>query len=310
MAAEDQPCFRGTTFIPDPDVSGEAVRFLALDGYDLGGVLYRKQLGCAPDYKLSAVLSTGCGTAAFHYRHIATYLASMNIPTLVYDYRGIGLSSCDDLASLDAGLEDWAQYDAGGAIACMRSLFPHTALAGVAHSIGCLLLPAAPNANEISQYVLIAPNVGYVADYPMPWRPLMTFFHYILMPRLASRLGYFPAKIFGTGENLPARVALQWGSRTKPSFDMEALDRDGRASALLKGLKEATAHALVLSASDDRWALEANVRRFLFVASSLRTVRRLVPCSEVKDHRVGHWGYFRRSLGYAFWPTISRFLST
>lgn len=299
--------FSGTIFTPDPHVTDKAIRFRGLDGHDLGGILYERE-GDAPSS--SVVFSTGGGTRAFHYRHFAMFLASMNIPTLLYDYRGIGLSRGGDLKSLDAGFEDWAEYDAGGAIACMRTRFPDVPLAGVAHSIGCLLLPAAPNSSEITQYALIAPNVGYLGDYPMPWRPAVYLFYALLMPQLTRWLGYFPAKQFRAGEDLPARIAMQWGSRTKPHFDTGVLGRNsGRITTLLANLKRATGHALILSATDDRWAGETGIRRYVFAASSLQTIRRSVSPAQADDQPIGHWGYFRRRLGRIVWPILHRFLA-
>jgi predicted alpha/beta hydrolase len=144
----------------------------------------------------------------------------------------------------------------------------------------------------------------------MPWRPAVYLFYALLMPQLTRWLGFFPAKQFRAGEDLPARIAMQWGSRTKPHFDARVLGQNGdRITTLLANLKRATGHALILSATDDRWAGESSIRRYVFAASSLQPIRRSVSPAQVDSQSIGHWGYFRRRLGRTVWPIVHGFLA-
>ena len=66
------------------------MRISALDGYELGAVLYSARAGAAP--RRAVVLHGGAGIAAQRYRYFARFLARAGVPVLTYDYRGIGLS--------------------------------------------------------------------------------------------------------------------------------------------------------------------------------------------------------------------------
>ena len=63
------------------------------------------------------VVHPGAGIAAAAYRRFAGFLAEAGIPVLTYDYRGIGASRPKALRGFRAAIEDWAEYDCGGAIA-------------------------------------------------------------------------------------------------------------------------------------------------------------------------------------------------
>ena len=61
--------------------------------------------------------------------------------------------------------------------------------------------------------MLIGGHTGYYGDYHPRYRLPMTAVWHALMPAITLVLGYFPARRLGLGEDLPARVALQWAGR-------------------------------------------------------------------------------------------------
>ena len=81
---------------------------------------------------------------AARYRRFASFLAASGIPTLLYDYRGIGASRPRSLVGFRAGVEDWAEYDCAGAIVWLRSRYPDAEMVAIAHSFGALLVGGAP----------------------------------------------------------------------------------------------------------------------------------------------------------------------
>src|SRR5262249_58331108 len=103
----------------------------------------------------AALLHCGAGIPAARYGGFARYLASRGIPTLTYDYRGIGLSRPDGLRGFPAAIEDWAEYDCAGAIAWLRQRYGAAEIIGIAHSIGALLAGGADNSAEQSRLVLL-----------------------------------------------------------------------------------------------------------------------------------------------------------
>ncbi len=270
----------------DP-VTVTRVRFPALDGYALGGFLHA---GTNPTPRHAVVFATGGGIRAEVYRHFLSYLASHGMAVLAFDYRGIGESRPARLRGFVAGFEDWAEYDAGGAIAWMAARYPTACLTGMGHSIGALLIGGAKDAAHFSQIVLIAPHTGYHGDYPLGLRLLVQLAWRVTGPLLRWLFGYFPARMLGLGENLPRRVALQWGTHTQPEMSL-GIDNGNRAreQRLLDRIAALRSLALVISVEDDRWATESGVRRAIHAYRNLAIVRRAIKCGRSAQPPTGNW---------------------
>lgn len=282
------------------------VRFPALDGYSLGGFLH---LGSNPDPRHAIVFATGGGIRAEVYRHFLSYLASHGMAVLAFDYRGIGESRPARLRGFVAGFEDWTEYDAGGAIAWMAARFPNASLTGMGHSIGGLMIGATDLARKFNQLVLIAPHTGYQGDYRIPLRWFVRIVWGAAGPPMRKLFGYFPASLLGLGEDLPARVSIQWGTHTKPRIRPGAYGGDAiREQRLLDQAADLHKPALVLSAMDDPWAAEAGIRRALFAFRNLILIRKVIDPAALVTGHVGHWGYFRRRNASMLWPPILRFI--
>ncbi len=282
------------------------VRFPALDGYSLGGFLH---LGPNPNPHHAVVFATGGGIRAEVYRHFLSYLASHDMAVFAFDYRGIGESRPERLRGFRAGFEDWAEYDAGGAIAWMAEHYPNACLTGMGHSIGGLMIGAPELASKFNQLLLIAPHTGYQGDYRMPLRWLVRAVWGIAGPPMRKLFGYFPASLLGLGEDLPARVSIQWGTHTHSRIRVGANGGDPiREQRLLDQVAALRKPAFVLSALDDPWAAEAGVRRALSAYRNLILVRKVIDPTSLQAAQVGHWGYFRRRNAPAIWPTILTFI--
>lgn len=282
------------------------MRFPALDGYSLGGCLY---VGSNANPAHGVVFAAGGGIRAEVYRHFLSFLASHGIAALAFDYRGIGESRPARLRGFVAGFEDWAEYDAGGAIVWMKARYPQAQLTGIGHSIGALLIGASDEAAKLAQLVLICPHTGYHGDYGPLLRVGVQLCWRVMGPPLRCLLGYFPASKFGFGEDLPARVALQWASRSTPYFSFDANPRaEHRVRHLLEQVKQLRLPGLVVSADDDPWATETGVRRFFNAYRNLLVVRTVVRPTADDKRPIGHFGFFRRSQSQRSWPAVLDFL--
>jgi len=282
---------------------GTPVKVRALDGYELGGYFYDAG---EPSPSQVAVLHCGAGIRALRYRRFAAFLAQSGIPTLSYDYRGIGISRPRALRGFRASIEDWGEYDCGGAIAWMRERYPRARLIGLAHSIGALVIGGAHNSTEQKQLVLIGGHTGYYGDYHPRYRlPMIAVWH-ALMPAITLVMGYFPARRLGLGEDLPARVALQWAgrrtgdlrpSRSGPSYD--------RVQALLDRCAALQRPALLLSVSDDAFATASGKKRLLSFYPRLFPITQIeYTPADAGTRRIGHFGFFGRAAGAALWPRL------
>jgi predicted alpha/beta hydrolase len=282
---------------------GIELTFPALDGYELGGIHFEPHGDLVP--RVAVVIATGAGIAAFRYRHFAGFLAASGIPALVFDYRGVGLSRPRSLRGFKVTAEDWSEGDCGGAIAWMRARYPDAKLAGVAHSIGSLIIGGAPNLGECAQLIFIAAHTGYFGDYGNGRRIPMALLWHGVMPLLTHVFGYFPASLLRLGEDIPAGIALQWAARRTPELRPEATDVDAsRARAMLARFSRVKVPIHALWFSDDAFATAAGTRRLLAVFSGVEAEYECIEPASVGMATIGHFGFFRRDAEATLWPQV------
>ena len=286
---------------------GMQMKFSALDGYELGGVHFESAYEFEPT--IAVIIAGGGGIPAMHYRYFAAYLASSGIPVLTFDYRGIGMSRPKRLRGFEASAEDWSEWDCGGAIAWMRRHYPRAKLAGVAHSISSLMIGGAQNVGECSRLVFIAAHTGYFGDYSRSHRIPMAVLWHVVMPFLTRIFGYFPARMLGLGEDIPAGMAMQWAARRTPDLRPEATAPDAsRARAMLARFRHIKMPVFALSFSDDAFATEAGTRRLLAVYPGLTARYECVKPAQVGLKSIGHFGFFRRNAKASLWPMVLTYL--
>lgn len=280
------------------------VRFRACDGYELVGSYHAAQTETAPGRV--AVVHCGAGLAANRYQHFAAFLAQGGMPTLTYDYRGIGRSRPGALRGFEAGMADWSEYDCAAAIAWLRGRFPGAAIVGFAHSAGAWLMGGADNAAEQARLVLIGAHTGYYVDYASRYRLVMTLLWHGLMPAITRLVGYFPGRRLGLGEDLPLKVALQWAARRSPELRPTGGDSaSARERMLLDRCALLQRPALIVSISDDAFATPAGVRRLMTYYPRLSPVQHLLfTPADAGVGRIGHFGFFGRRVGAVLWPRL------
>jgi predicted alpha/beta hydrolase len=240
------------------------------------------------------------------YRRFATFLAEAGIPILTYDYRGIGASRPQSLRGFRAGTEDWAEYDCGAAIGWLRERFPSAEMVGIAHSIAALIIGGAHNSAEQARLVMIGGHTGYYRDYDSRYRLLMTALWHGFMPAVTLLAGYFPARRFGLGEDLPARMALQWAGRRTPDLRPAGTGPGlERVQALLDRCASLQRPALLVTISDDAFATAAGTKRLLSYYPRLFPLQytEFTP-ADAGLRRIGHFGFFGRAVGAALWPRL------
>lgn len=287
----------------EPAVDERSLRICALDGYELGAVLYSTGAGAAP--RRAVVLHGGAGIPAQRYRQFARFLAQSGVPVLTYDYRGIGLSRPSALRGFRSVIEDWAEYDCSAAIGWLRERFPRAELVGIAHSVGALLFGGAHNAGEQARLILVGAHTGYYGDYHPLYRLPMAALWHGLMPVLTRLIGYFPARRLGLGEDIPAGVALQWASRR--SSDLRAVGAspgEERTRRLFDRCAALDRPALVIRFSDDAFATSAGMRRLLAYYPRLSPQYVLFTPADAGMRKIGHFGFFGRRAGLALWPQL------
>jgi predicted alpha/beta hydrolase len=253
-----------------------------------------------------ALIHGGAGVPAARYAPFAAFLAQSGLPTMTYDYRGIGPSARRAPRRFDATMEDWAEYDCAGAIAWLHERYRGARMIGIGHSIGGLLVGGAHNAAVQSRLVLIGAHTGYWGDYGPRYRLLMTFLWHGLMPAITRLFGYFPARRLGLGEDIPKSIALQWAGRRSPEL-RPAGTRPGaaRVHRLLERCAALQRPVLVVSISDDAFATPAATARLMSYYPNLSPVQHLhFTPADAGLSRIGHFGFFGRRAGAHLWPRL------
>jgi predicted alpha/beta hydrolase len=280
------------------------VAFPADDGVPLTG-LWFEPARASPSAAI--VIVCGAGIPARFYHRLARYLAERGAAVLTFDCRGIGASRSGSLRRMTSGMDDWAARDIAAALATAFATHPDLPMSAVAHSVGALLLGAAPGAERLSRCVLLGAHTGYWRDYHAKWRlPLFLVWHG-LMPAVTRVVGYFPGRALRLGEDLPRQVAYDWAGRRQPALAKTERDRR-RFGPHLHRFPKFRADTLSISASDDAFAPPAAAERLLAMFSGISATRETVTPGSLGCRRLGHFGFVRKETGEYFWRRIAEWI--
>ena len=284
----------------------------AIDGYPLDARLWLR-----PDTKnptFVALINAGTGIAQSYYERFAAYLARAGVPTITYDYRGIGRSRPATLKGFVASVEDWGRLDCAAIIEWLATRYPFASRVVVGHSVGGFVTGFVTNGARIHHMLLIGAHTGFWGDYGARLRPWMYLLWHAFMPAVTRTFGYFPGRRLHLLEDLPAGVAIEWANRRKADFWWNLRTPDGapdsaRVDELIGRFRAIRARVLALRFTDDPFGTDAATRRVIeLYANSVATVHALGPM-DVGYARIGHFGFFRSRFKTTLWPHVTNWLA-
>ena len=287
-------------------VDERPVEFTTDDGVRLRG-MWVEPGRSQPTAAMAIVVVCGAGIPARFYCGLARYLADRGAAVLTFDYRGIATSRVGSLRRMASGMDDWAFKDIAAALAVAGSAHPDLPVSAVAHSVGTLMMGAAPGAAQLSRSVFLGPHTGYWRDYHAKWRWLLFLVWHAFMPAVTRIVGFFPGRTLHLGEDLPRQVAYDWAGRRQPALVRTQRDAH-RFGPHLHRYAEFRAETLALSISDDAFAPPEAAERLLAMFPSLVAVRETVTPASLGRRRLGHFGFLRRGPGEHIWPRIAGWL--
>lgn len=250
---------------------------------------------------LPVLISPATGVKQHFYLRFAAWLAAQGHDVLVFDYRGIGLSLHGPLRECRAALHEWGQQDQVAAIDWLVQRTGQARIALIGHSAGGQMMGLLPNHARLARVVGVAASSGWFSAMRPAFGLKARLGLRVLLPAGIAIKGYAPASRVGLGEDLPARVALQWGQWCAAG---------GYATNAVRHAPERDFHAqvrlpiTVLHAADDDIATAATV------ADLLRTfpaADKQAHCIEPARHglrRIGHIDWFRASH-QVLWPLMA-----
>lgn len=249
------------------------------------------------------VLLIGSATAVpqTYYEAFCKWLAAQGHAVYTFDYRGIGRSKPVTLRGFEATMTDWGAQDLDAMISYVRREHPDASLTFVGHSVGGQLPALTPESRHFERVLLIASQIGYRRNWPIPHRWGFDVVLNLIMP-LSSRLyGYFPGSKLGIFHDLPKEVALEWARwcRTK-----------GYLFALIPRtyLDHIEASVLSLGFTDDIFAPEKATKDLISHYKNCHIEYRSIRPADAGVKKIGHFGFFRKRFADSLWPIAGAWL--
>lgn len=280
---------------------GEPMDIVCEDGTRLAGRFFARAGGAGPASR-PVLIAGATGVPQQFYRRFAAWLAAQGHDVLTFDYRGIGLSLHGPLRHCRARLLDWGRLDIPAALDALLARTGAAQAVLLGHSAGAQMLGVMPNHDKVARLVGVAASTGWFRTMRPGFRAKAHLGLRLIVPLGARVAGYAPTAALGLGENLPARVGVDWGRwcaaggyarhgvRRHPEWDRHAQVRTP---------------VTIFHASDDDIANPGSVADLLAGWPGARsTVRQFHP-SEHGLHGIGHLDWFRRSH-QRLWPALAQ----
>jgi predicted alpha/beta hydrolase len=272
----------------------------------------RTEISCADEVKLgghwwkaegrhplgTVIINPATGVLARYYHRYAAFLATHGFDVLTYDYRGIGLSRPVRLRGRHYSWRDWGEKDFDAAIRHARECRPVSPILVVGHSIGGFLPGYAENASKIRRMLTVGAQHAYWPDYPRDRRLGLVLKWHVLMPAITGALGYFPGRLLGWLEDLPAGVVWSW------SFGGPGIEHrlpDDERQKILHRFAGVGAPILAVAVSDDHFASKAAIRRALDDYVTAEATKVMLEPRELGFDTVGHFDLFHSRHASSFW---------
>ena len=283
----------------------------ATDNYPLAAKLWVNS--ALPSPAIAAVINAGAGVGSRYYDRFAQFLAGVGVPTLIYDYRGIGQSRPRSLRNFSTSVEEWGSKDCAAALTWLAAQFPGAKRLVIGHSVGGFVTGFVTNGRLIDKLVLIGAHTGYWRDYS-PWaRPSMYLLWHLLMPALTRAVGYFPGRMLRLIDDLPAGVALEWANRRQPDFWLDkgtpnaARDRSWQDEVLSR-FRAIHARTLAVRFTDDPFGTEVATSRILNLYENCVATTMTIEPIAVGGQKIGHFGFFRSRFRDTLWVRVAEWL--
>lgn len=280
----------------------ETHSFTAPDGWQLEADIFR---GTNP--QTAVLISAGTGFPRQFYQDIAQHMAQQGAVVMTYDYRGIGGSAAEDIATSGIDYPDWGRYDLTAAIDALEAAAPGLPLTHLAHSVGGHFIGLAPNHTKIKRHAFLSVGTGYIGGHHMSNRPLEAYFWWIMGTYSLARYGYIANAGGWKGEPLPPQVFRTWRrwSHRRAYFKPDIGKTDGMTPHFYD---KVTAPIRSWVFPDDPIATPSTAQDLLTCYPSAPHEIVLHSPSDIGVKRIGHEGALRRGRE-ALWSEVWGWLS-
>lgn len=267
----------------------------ATDGFQLAAT----EFGDTVRAERTVLIAPATGVKRRLYRPLAEFLAQEGFAVVTWDWRGTGDSRPESLRGFDASMRQWGERDLAGIIAWSSARSARARLAAIGHSYGGQSIGLAPNRDRITALVTVGAQSGYYGHWPAPQRYMYSALWRVVVPLTTRVAGYFPARLFRLGEDLPRGVALQWARWCRtPSYLSD-----------WAGHRAFTGPILAIGFMDDPFAPPAAVDALHAQYGSRKQQRWSIAADELGAQEIGHFGFFRSGVTPTLWRDVADWLA-
>lgn len=245
---------------------------------------------------ISVQINSALATPRQYYRHFAQHLAERGFTLLTYDYQGL-IRPGQDIRREQSLITDWGRCDQTAAAQYLLQRYPQHKLALLAHSIGGQIIGLSPLAGVFRAILMIGTAHGYWRQFPARSQRLRQWLVWNLVaPCLITVCGYLPGRYIGMFD-MPANAA--WQMRRFCSNPHWLCDERGRAHRPYNAeVRVALRHVLF---TDDEVVPPGTQIRLDDFYPDANYREEMTQPGDMGMERVGHFGYFRRSMARAAW---------
>ena len=267
----------------------------AADGFALAA----SELGDPARAERVVLIAPATGVRRRLYRPLAEFLAAEGFGVVTWDWRGTGDSRPNGLRGFAGTMRDWGERDLAGVIDWAAARYASARLMALGHSYGGQAIGLAPNRERVRALVTVGAQSGYWGYWPRPRKYMYGALWYVAVPIATRVAGYFPARFFRLGEDLPRGVALQLARWCRtPSY---LGDWSGHGAF--------TAPILSIGFMDDPFAPPLAVEALHVQYGSRAQQRWLIAPEELGAERIGHFGFFRPGVTPTLWRDVADWLA-
>jgi predicted alpha/beta hydrolase len=269
------------------------------DGIKLKGTLLIPE-------KVKAVVQFNCGTGTKRevYLSFLTYLAENGYLCCLWNYRGSGKSSSENLGQCDFTFSDYGTKDMVAIKKYLNEAFPDFPFLMIAHSAGGQQIGFMDNLNNVKGVINFAVSSGYYSNMPFAYRIKAYFYFYVFTPISVLFAGYVKAKPFGLMENLPRKVVYEW--RDWLEKENYFFDKKFYGKTIPIGhFKNYKFPIHTYWTTDDTISNEKNIQLYWKNISSEKEISftKLVP-EEFGMKKIDHFGFFKKRMQDNLWQNV------
>jgi predicted alpha/beta hydrolase len=256
-----------------------------------------------PQPRASLVIASALGVPRRLYASFAAACAVRGLATFIFDYRGIG-DSAEGVRGAKLRMQDWGTFDIDAVLAHAQIAVPGVRRLYLGHSCGGQLIGLAPRSEALDAAVFVAASAPRANVYPWPDRGLLMAMWHVALPLLAIGRDYLPGRGRTSAAPFPSGVSREWAAWASSAHYLF----DPKHGIDTRRYAQLSLPILSLGFDDDRYAPPAAIDALLAHFPRAAIERRRVTAREA-GAKLGHFGFFRSSVGARLWPAVIDWLS-